>query len=96
MSISNEEETLVYNKLSETWKNAVGYLKTPEIIQFKSWDYFPHLNSEDIENQWYDQADLLQGFKGTYYTGALFDFDSVGGALRAAHELIQRYFSYNN
>lgn len=56
------------------------------------WKYFPHINSEDMKNGYFDKLENLQGKNNTYYTGELLNFSTVELSAEYSSKLIEKYF----
>ncbi len=59
---------------------------------FDCWPYFIHVDSKAIAAGFYDRLEALQGTQGTYYAGALLDFELVERTVRYSRSLVGRYF----
>lgn len=62
------------------------------IIAQKRWDYFPHVNTSDLNAGFYPALENLQGAQGTYFIGALMNFETVELTAQYARNLVNRYF----
>lgn len=58
----------------------------------KTWNYFPHVAREDLQNGFYDQIESLQGGRGTYYAGSLLSFETVEHTAAYSRNLVDRFF----
>ncbi len=79
----------------ETLKEDITHLggKIEEIITQKQWRYFPRLNTQNLKDGYYQRLDKLQGQKGTYYIGAVMNFETVENTIDFAQKLVKKYFS---
>ncbi len=59
---------------------------------FDCWPYFMHVDAKAIAAGFYDRLEALQGTQGTYYLGALMDFELVERTVRYSQALVSRYF----
>jgi hypothetical protein len=62
------------------------------IYAFYDWDYFPHVNSTSLQNGFYKKFDQLQGKANQYYTGGLFNFESVQSTMAHGEFIIKNFF----
>jgi len=56
------------------------------------WYYFPHVNSEDYKNGWYDKVEAMQGKDNTYYAGEIMSFGDMEETAEYSRDLIGRFF----
>jgi len=54
------------------------------------WKYFPHVNSADFADGFYDKLDALQGQNRTYYVGELLNFSTVETAATHGLHIVDR------
>jgi hypothetical protein len=76
-----------------------GYIDTDlaaygvvEVQNWTHWSYFPSVSPEDIQNGFYEDLEGIQGYRNTYYTGGLLNFELVEGAMRYSKELVETHF----
>ncbi|MGF1692945.1 FAD-dependent oxidoreductase [Photobacterium kagoshimensis] len=62
------------------------------IHQFIHWKYFPHVESDEMNDGFYDKLDKIQGDQHTYYAGEIFNFSCVGFTSEYAEYIVNRYF----
>jgi len=62
------------------------------IIHQKSWDYFPHVKSQDLDAGFYQKLESLQGRNGTYYVGGIMNFETVERTAQYSKHLMKSYF----
>lgn len=67
-------------------------LDIKDIIMFKSWRYFPHVNCEELKNGWYDKVEGMQGQRGTYYAGEVMNFGNFEETVCYSKFLVDRFF----
>jgi oxygen-dependent protoporphyrinogen oxidase len=67
--------------------------KINEVITQKHWRYFPRVSREVLEDNFYRRLDKLQGQKGTYYIGAVMNFETLENTVDFAKELVIKYFA---
>jgi hypothetical protein len=67
--------------------------KIEEIIAQKQWRYFPRVKNENLMLHFYQRLDKLQGKRGTYYIGAVMNFETVENTLDFSNQLIRKYFA---
>jgi hypothetical protein len=64
-------------------------------IQFEkvvSWDYFPHVTSQELAAGFYKRLEAMQGQRGLYYVGAIMNFETVEDTAYYAKELVRARF----
>ncbi|MGR5530660.1 FAD-dependent oxidoreductase [Vibrio alfacsensis] len=62
------------------------------IHQFIHWKYFPHVDSAEMNDGFYDKLDKMQGNQHTYYAGEILNFSCVGFTSEYADYIVHRYF----
>ena len=63
------------------------------IVQdFNQWAYFPHVSKESLDAGFYLAFEALQGVSRQYYTGGLFNFETVQNSMEHARYIIGTYF----
>lgn len=59
-----------------------------------AWEhYFPHVTPADIAAGFYDRFEALQGKQHTFYTGGLFNFDTVERTLEYTRHLVETHIA---
>ena len=83
------------NDLIEMLKNDVEKLggRFSGVIIQKHWRYFPRVNTEDLRAGFYKRLDELQGQKGTYYIGAVLNFETLENTVDFAQKLVLKHFT---
>jgi hypothetical protein len=83
------------DELTEILKNDVEQLggKFVDVITQKHWRYFPRVGTEDLRAGFYKRLDELQGQRGTYYIGAVLNFETLENTVDFAKKLILKHFS---
>lgn len=61
-----------------------------EVIDGKSWDYFPHARPNQLDV--FEQIERNQGKSGVYLAGAGMEFDTTNDTVRASGVVVNRYF----
>ena len=89
-SSTEEESKLVKERVKKDVLSITGI--EAEITDFFAHDYFPHVQSKSLDRNWHIEADRLQGNRRTFWTGTLFDLDTVSGAVRSAYYLVNRFY----
>ena len=56
------------------------------------WYYFPHVDSKDYADGWYDKVEAMQGQNSTYYAGEVMAFGDMEETAEYARDLVNRYF----
>ena len=63
-----------------------------EVIEERSWYYFPHVFTEDYAAGWYDDVEAMQGKYDTYYAGEIMSFGDMDETVEYSRELVERFF----
>jgi len=64
-----------------------------EVVHQEFWpDYFPQVSRKSLKEGHFKLQDNLQGRRGTYYAGAMVDYELTGTAAAWARELVKRHF----
>lgn len=85
--IGDEDATaLMFDDLA-----AIGARDT-KVITAKTWNYFPHVSTDDIRAGFYESMSALQGKYGTYYVGGVMNMETVEHTAQFSVELVDRYF----
>lgn len=73
--------------------NAVAKKVTDQdVLGFRKTDYFPHFDSQQLKEGWYEKFNELQGNKRTFYVSGLNGFETVEFALRAGIDIVESFF----
>ena len=69
-------------------------MKNPasNVVNENSWYYFPHVNSEEYANGWYEKVEGMQGNLNTYYAGEVMSFGDMDETAEYSRELVDRFF----
>jgi hypothetical protein len=62
-----------------------------DVKAFRKWDYFPHFDTEPLQNDAYGKLDELQGCKKTYWASGLQGMETVEWAIRAGKDVVNSY-----
>ncbi|MEW5847960.1 MAG: FAD-dependent oxidoreductase [Myxococcota bacterium] len=62
------------------------------VIRQQAWSYFPHVKTEDLQAGFYERMEALQGSQGTYYVGAIMNFETVEHTAAYAQRLMLKHF----
>jgi len=62
-----------------------------EIVTRESWKYFPHMEPESLDVDYYPRLNALQGQNGTYYLGGLFAFETTTHCAQFAEWIVNNY-----
>jgi oxygen-dependent protoporphyrinogen oxidase len=83
------------NELVEILKNDVERLggRFDGVITQKYWRYFPRVGTEDLRDGFYKRLDAMQGERGTYYIGAVLNFETLENTVSFAKRLVKKYFT---
>lgn len=63
-----------------------------EIINEKSWYYFPHVSAADYKAGWYDKVEGMQGRNNTYYAGEVMSFGDMDETAEYSKGIAERFF----
>ena len=80
----------VQERLRENLRN----MKRPEpvIRETCKWDYFPHVDCDDLKDGFYEKLEAIQGDHRTYYTGGLLNFELVENAAAYSDFIVGKFF----
>jgi hypothetical protein len=83
------------DELIEALKKDVEQLggRFGEVITQKHWRYFPRVSTEDLRAGFYKRLDKLQGQMGTYYIGAVMNFETIENTIDFAKKLVMKHFA---
>jgi hypothetical protein len=83
-----------HDELIEILKSDVEQLggKFDHVITQKHWRYFPRVGTEDLRAGFYERLDRLQGQRGTYYIGAVMNFETLENTVDFAKNLVLKHF----
>lgn len=85
--VSEEDATaLLFDDIA-----AMG-VRDAKVIAAKTWNYFPHVSTDDIRAGFYEAMSALQGRYGTYYVGSAMNMETVEHTAQFSAELVARYF----
>ena len=59
-----------------------------------SWNYFPRVSSADLADGFYDKLENIQGVRGTYFVGSIFNFETVESTASYARALVRRWWTH--
>jgi hypothetical protein len=62
-----------------------------DVEDFREWDYFPHFDKLQLDDDIYAKFSALQGHKNTYYASGLNGFETVEFAVRAGQDVVDSY-----
>ncbi|MBQ9644602.1 MAG: FAD-dependent oxidoreductase [Lachnospiraceae bacterium] len=81
-------------KCKETVLEDLKTMKNPatNIVNEKSWYYFPHVDSQTYASGWYEKVEAMQGQLGTYYAGEVMSFGDMDETAEYSRELVERFF----
>ncbi len=71
---------------------AISGLPVEKVERIDDWYYFPHVNSEDYADGWYDKVEAMQGKQKTYYAGEVMAFGDMEETVEYSRDLIRRFF----
>ncbi len=63
-----------------------------EIVNEKSWYYFPHVSSSDYAAGWYEKVENMQGRRNTYYAGEIMSFGDMDETAEYSKGIVERFF----
>ena len=62
-----------------------------DVVDFREWDYFPHFDGHELDQDFYAKFNALQGHKNTYYASGLNGFETVEFAIRAGQDVVDKH-----
>lgn len=81
------------SRVNEKLKGTISKInKKSYIISQRNWQYFPHVQIEDLKAGFYKKFEQLQGHHGLYYATTLSTFEIMNEAIRAGEDLAEKYF----
>ncbi|WP_035291630.1 FAD-dependent oxidoreductase [Clostridium sp. KNHs214] len=63
-----------------------------DVILHKTWRYFPHINSTEMKNGWYEKLEGKQGNLNTFYAGEIMSFSNLEECASYSKTLVKRFF----
>ena len=63
-----------------------------KVEQIAKWKYFPHVNTKEMQDGFYNKLEELQGLNRTYYLGELLNFSTIELTAAYAKDLAGRFF----
>lgn len=63
-----------------------------QVHTVKRWKYFPHVNSETMQDGFYTTLERMQSTNNVYYAGEIMNFSCVGFTAEYAVDLVERFF----
>ncbi|KND02622.1 uncharacterized protein SPPG_01711 [Spizellomyces punctatus DAOM BR117] len=94
----NEGYTLLKSTISKINKDPRDTSTPPkgitdtDIKAFKEWDYFPHYDTKELSEGYYEKFNALQGKLNTFYASGLNGFETVEFAIRAGNDIVESHF----
>jgi hypothetical protein len=64
-----------------------------KVVEARHWSYFPHVETADMADGFYERLEGLQGQRRTYYCGEIMSFSTLECCARYARELVKKHFS---
>ena len=78
LSPSEKSDSQALSESLASYSKLIGRPVDESFVQdFNRWVYFPHVNTESLNNGFYHKFDDYQGRFNQYYTGGLFTFEMV-------------------
>ncbi len=71
----------------------VSGLKVAGTRRIDDWYYFPHVNSKDYADGWYEKVEALQGKNNTYFAGEVMAFGDMEETCEYSKDLVRRFFN---
>jgi hypothetical protein len=63
-----------------------------KVVAARRWSYFPHVETADMADGFYDRLEGLQGQRRTYYCGEIMSFSTLECCARYTRDLVERFF----
>lgn len=57
-----------------------------------SWEMFPHVSCANMQINWYEKMESIQGKDGIYYAGEIMDFSILERCILYSKNLVERFF----
>lgn len=77
------------NGMNLLWPVTNG-TKLAKLKDLEAWDYFPHADTDTLNDGFYQKFDVLQGQYNQYYVGCTFGFEIVEDAIAHAQYMIRK------
>ncbi len=94
---AKESDDPVRERIVSEVRNTIRLLKgevdEDQWHTYDQWNYFQHVQPEDMRDGFYQQLEQLQGKQRTYFTGALLNFELVECSIAYSKHLIQQHFA---
>ncbi|CAG8900326.1 unnamed protein product [Penicillium egyptiacum] len=71
---------------------SAGTVSDEDVLAFQENEYFPHYDTQQLREGYYELFEGLQGQRGTYYASGFNMFELVEYALRAGQDVARRFF----
>ena len=88
----NEDQILTNIKLTI---QQMGGMVT-EVLTHKKWRYFPHVSGKTIKSGFYEAWAGLQGRAGLWFTGGVFNFETVEHTIQYSNHLVNNMMTQQN
>ena len=72
---------------------AISGLPVEKTERIDDWYYFPHVNSEEYANGWYDKLEAMQGQRNPFYAGEIMAFGDMEETAEYSRDLVRRFFA---
>lgn len=63
-----------------------------QVVAARRWSYFPHVETADMADGFYERLEALQGQRRTFYCGEIMSFSTLECCARYARDLVERFF----
>ena len=67
-------------------------VEVKDIVMYKSWRYFPHVNANEMKGGWYEKLEGMQGQRNTYWAGEIMSFSDMEEVASYSKQLVERFF----
>jgi protoporphyrinogen oxidase len=67
-------------------------VEVKDIVMYKSWRYFPHVNANEMKHGWYEKLEGMQGQRNTYWAGEIMSFSDMEETASYSKQLVERFF----
>ncbi len=91
-STSDKIEEKVVGEVKNFIKKLNGTIDKEDWKTYNRWPYFQHVTPEDMGKGFYDNLEDLQGYRNTYYTGGLMNFELVEQIIAYNRHLVNKFF----
>lgn len=102
--VSNDEEIVIlyaYNPPFNSKRSSLDYIKddllrlgveNARLYQTKCWKHCPYVDTQTLENGFYDKMESIQGKNNIFLAGEIMSMLSIENCIRYSEDLLDRFF----